>query len=212
MPYSTCGKWPKRTTLFSLCNKKEHLTDNKSQADDVYHIQTSTLRPMKKTSTPKDTLTVRSSKTQQQPSASTIDFIRQFARAYSFEPQLPTSLGGFVNNWYKGGFLPTGTPPLSIGPTPSLSVWIGPAPDRQSITPPLSSSHFFVQQLFLKKLGCLFPFLFYKYYISTPIFLMECTIYDLKNLSIIEKKHKIDELQTFDMLFKRGIDFDIIQS
>ena len=49
-------------------------------------------------------------------------------------------------------------------------------------------------------------------YISTPIFLMECTIYDLKNLSIIEKKHKIDELQTFDMLFKRGIDFDIIQS
>ncbi|WP_298662464.1 hypothetical protein [uncultured Barnesiella sp.] len=53
---------------------------------------------MKKNSTPKDTLTVRSSKTQQQPSASTIDFIRQFARAYSFEPQLPTSLGGFVNN------------------------------------------------------------------------------------------------------------------
>lgn len=41
---------------------------------------------------------------------------------------------------------------------------------------------------------------------------MECTIYDLKNLSIIEKKHKIDELQTVDMLFKRGIDFDIIQS
>lgn len=135
MPYSTCGKWPKRTTLFSLCNKKEHLTDNKSQADDVYHIQTSTLRPMKKNSTPKDTLTVRSSKTQQQPSASTIDFIRQFARAYSFEPQLPTSLGGFVNNWYKGGFLPTGTPPLSIGPTP-FSLRLNRSCSRQTINHP----------------------------------------------------------------------------
>ncbi|HIZ26449.1 hypothetical protein [Barnesiella sp. An55] len=52
---------------------------------------------MKKTSTPKDTPTVRSTKSLQ-PSASTLDFIRQFARAYSFEPQLPASLGGFVNN------------------------------------------------------------------------------------------------------------------
>lgn len=52
---------------------------------------------MKKNSTPKDTLTVRSAKTQQ-PSASTLDFIRQFARVYSFEPKLPASLGGFVNN------------------------------------------------------------------------------------------------------------------
>ena len=121
MPYSTCGKWPKRTTLFSLCNKKEHLTDNKSQADDVYHIQTSTLRPMKKTSTPKDTLTVRSTKMQQQPSASTIDFIRQFARAYSFEPQLPTSLGGFVNNWYKGGAPDDRSPLFDLQPAPNLS-------------------------------------------------------------------------------------------
>ena len=52
---------------------------------------------MKKTSTTKTQTTVQISKGLH-PADSTIDFIKQFARAYSFEPQLPTALGGFINN------------------------------------------------------------------------------------------------------------------
>ncbi len=52
---------------------------------------------MKKISTPNNTATVRNPKPAQ-PKASTLEFIRQFARAYSFEPQLPAALSGFVNN------------------------------------------------------------------------------------------------------------------
>ncbi len=52
---------------------------------------------MKKTSTPDNVTTLRPTK-ELQPKASTLAFIRQFARAYSFEPKLQTSLGGLVNN------------------------------------------------------------------------------------------------------------------
>lgn len=36
--------------------------------------------------------------TSQQPAPSVIAFIRQFARCYSYEPQLPGQLGGMVAN------------------------------------------------------------------------------------------------------------------
>ncbi len=52
---------------------------------------------MKKTSTPDHVATPHTAKGIQ-PKASTLAFIRQFARAYSFEPKLQTSLGGLVNN------------------------------------------------------------------------------------------------------------------
>ncbi len=52
---------------------------------------------MKKHSTPDDVTTLRPTKGLQ-PKASTLAFIRQFARAYSFEPKLPSTLGGLVNN------------------------------------------------------------------------------------------------------------------
>ncbi len=52
---------------------------------------------MKKTSTLENVSTLSPS-TELQPKASTLAFIRQFARAYSFEPKLQASLGGMVNN------------------------------------------------------------------------------------------------------------------
>ncbi|WP_195633271.1 hypothetical protein [Barnesiella intestinihominis] len=52
---------------------------------------------MKKISTSKNTTRVQNAKVLQ-PTASTIDFIRQFARVYSFDSRLPASLGGLVNN------------------------------------------------------------------------------------------------------------------
>lgn len=52
---------------------------------------------MQKTSTP---FNVEGSKTQQTltPRKSTVDFIKQFARAYSYSRRMPSGLGGFVVN------------------------------------------------------------------------------------------------------------------
>lgn len=37
-------------------------------------------------------------KTEKMPSKSTLDFLKQFARAYSYNKQMPANLGGFIAN------------------------------------------------------------------------------------------------------------------
>lgn len=56
---------------------------------------------MQKNSTPSQNLIssrLIQGKSQSTPRRSTIDFLKQFARAYHFEPQMKASLGGMVMN------------------------------------------------------------------------------------------------------------------
>jgi hypothetical protein len=54
--------------------------------------------PMEKNSTHVLTTTLRNGIVKDMPRKSTIEFLKQFARAYSYSRKLPAGLGGFVAN------------------------------------------------------------------------------------------------------------------
>ena len=54
--------------------------------------------PMEKNSTHVLTTTLRNGTVKDMPRKSTIEFLKQFARAYSYNSQMPANLGSFIAN------------------------------------------------------------------------------------------------------------------